>query len=137
MNKIITVLLITYLFYSCDVDCENINRTIINNSGKNIEITSYKNHYWNISKGTLSKKILIQNYSSTNLKVRSCPPTFHFISFSDLVEGDSIVINYGDKIKRYGIKINSDRNPFWMDNYVYEGKDFTYILTAEDYTNAN
>lgn len=58
-------------------------------------------------------------------------------NFGAFVEGDFILIYYGDKIKGYSVKskIYEARNPYILDGN-NKANDFVYTLTLDDYTNA-
>ena len=131
--------MISTLITSC-VDsgkCNDDNGTLVNNSGKDIIITSYKNYSLIVPSGTISKTISIINNSNITKRDEQCPPSSADVSFGNLVEGDSIVIDYGDRTKGYGNRLSTPRNPFWGDGLGGDSeKDFTYTLTPEDYANA-
>ena len=51
--------------------------------------------------------------------------------------GDSIVIDFGDRKLRYGVKnLTSPRNPAYLSIINEDQHNFTYTLTPEDYANA-
>ena len=138
MKNIYILIATSFLIISC-VDsgkCNDDNGTLVNNSGKNIIITSYRNHSLIVPPGTISKTISMLNNSSITKRDEQCPPSSADVSFGDLVEGDSIVIDYGDKKKGYGNRINTNRNPYYLDGLANSEQDFTYTLIPEDYANA-
>lgn len=117
--------------------CTDDNGTLVNNSGKDILIISYKNYYPNIPFETISKTTTILNNSNISKKTEECPPgPSADLSFEALVEGDSIVIDYGDRKKGYSDRNNVNRNPYWVEGSRNTEQDFTYTLTPEDYANA-
>ena len=125
------------LILGCEGKCDDLTERIINGSGRKIEITSYKNYYPNIPFGTFSKKNLIENNAFIERRSKSCPPSIETVSIGQLVEGDSIVIDFGDKKLRYGNKdLSSRRNPYYLSLYFLYSGNFVYNITEDDYANA-
>lgn len=124
------------IFSNCDNNCVDYTTSFINNSGRAIEITSYKNYYPNIPFGTFSKKINIINGNQINNVIKECSGYGgDALSMNDVVAGDSIVIDFGDRKLRYGVKnLSSTRNPFLFTNYATTSR--IYTLTSTDYANA-
>ena len=135
MKKLITLMSIVFLFNNCDNNCVDRKAKILNSSGKTVVITSFKNYYVNVPFGTLSKKTEIPKDESIELVNKICPPSVQRVSIVDLIMGDSIVIDFGDRKLRYG-RIASLRNPYTLEFQNLDSDNFTYTLTPEDYANA-
>ena len=89
----------------------------------------------NVPFGTLSKKTEIPKDQSIELVNKICPPSAKRVSIVDLIMGDSIVIDFGDRKLRYG-RIASLRNPYSLELQNLDSDSFLYTLTPEDYANA-
>lgn len=102
--------------------------TIRNESGKNIEISSYRNIY-----PERNTAIIIQLKNEEELKKTfqdNLPPSGY--NFGVFFNGDSLIINYNNERKQvFTFPTENDRNPFF-----YTGTDVTYIFTEQDYENA-
>ena len=124
------------LFINCEDNCVHSLQELINLSGKSIEITSYT-YIQNTRSYEYNKKYTIADNNKIEKSLKDCGNAPGRASFSYLVEGDSIVIDYGDKIKSYSIttKIYEARNPYILDSN-NKSNNFTYTLTPEDYANA-
>jgi hypothetical protein len=136
MKNIFKIIALLVLVYSCDDKCIESNVAIVNNSGKDVEISSYKKVGLDGKTIVFSKKINILNNERNETKTKDCGAGAGRGSIRALIEGDSIVIDYGDRIKSYGYSTTPlNRNPFQldMDN---KSNDFVYTLTPDDYTNA-
>ncbi len=145
MKKIFILIVVSVIVIGC-VDggqCYKSSAKIINNSGKNIEIFSYRKEYVN-GAVTLSqvflKKTVLKNDENINNSGELCPPFSGNIGLNSIL-GDSIVIDYGDRISKYGsdLQIYKDkdlRNPFYLWFINQSNRDFVYTLTSEDYANA-
>ncbi len=137
MRNIFKILigLVLITINSCDDHCTESYLAIVNNSGKDIEINSYTESGID-GKMIFSKKIIIVNNNKTENKFKYCGNAHQKARFSALIEGDSIVIDFGDRIQSYGyLTIPINRNPFQLD-FDNKSNDFVYTLTPEDYTNA-
>jgi hypothetical protein len=117
--------------------CTDLSQKIENKSNIDVIITSYYLRY-DPKQVDFSKKITLKNNAIIYKAGQSCLPSDLELSFRDLVEGDSIVIDYGDKIKSYsGRTLDADkRNPYRLDSEK-KTHDFVYAITPEDYANAN
>ena len=147
MKKIFNLIVLSIIVSGC-VDggqCFKSSVKIINNSGKDIEVSSYKNEYVNgstILTKIFSKKTVLKNNDNIFKTAESCPPSVTSnLGFNAVFEGDSIVIDYGDRISKYGsdpqiYKDKDLRNPFYLWFINQENRDFIYTLTPDDYTNA-
>ena len=147
MRKIFILIVLSILANGC-VDggqCFTSSVKIINNSGKDIEVFSYRKEYVNgsnILTAIFSKKTILKNNENIYKSAKSCPPSITTnIGFDSVFEGDSIVIDYGDRVSRYGsdLQIYKDkdlRNPFYLWSINQVNRDFIYMLTREDYVNA-
>lgn len=135
MKNIIKIMyILPFILQSCvDGDTYNGSRTLVNDSGRDIVIISYKSDR-NIKTYVFDKNISLKNQDKLSFSKK----LFYggnYINIAELV-GDSIVIDYGDKAKKYGYLIkNDDRNPYFLD--LGSSLNFTYTLTPEDYANAN
>ena len=92
MKSIYFIITISFSLLSC-VDsgkCEEDNGTLVNNSGKDIVITSYKNNIINIPLGTISRTTPMLNNSNITKNGKKCPPVTASVGFGDL--GDDIII---------------------------------------------
>ena len=137
MKNLSYVLSCVVLFMSCNNDCENLVDEFQNNSGKKVEIFVYQNYEPNIPSGTFSIKHTLQDQQSISQTDKNCAPYNGRLDFVKLMQGDSIVIDFGDRKLRYGIiNVSSPRNPFLLARQSLGGKTFKYILTTEDYSNA-
>jgi hypothetical protein len=126
------------LLGSCtDQGPETISKqTIVNNSNKEIVITSFLFDY-NTKKYSFSKKIILKNNDIIHeeTKVLFSSPE-DALTFEKFVGGDSIVIDYVDKIKSYSSRTDDDnRDPYYLDSQ-NKNHDFVYTITPEDYANA-
>jgi hypothetical protein len=136
MKNIFKIIALLVLVNSCDDKCIESNVAIVNNSGKDVEISSYKKVGLDGKTIVFSKKINILNNERNETKTKDCGAGAGRGSIRALIEGDSIVIDYGDRIKSYGYSTTPlNRNPFQldMDN---KSNDFVYTLSPDDYTNA-
>ena len=137
MKNIFCICFVTLLFFRCDNSCDTVTDQFINASGKNIEIIVYKNYKINIPFETFSTKHVLQNNETIKRTFKSCPPAQPFSDIEQLLQGDSIIIDFGDKKIRYGIKnLSSVRNPYFLAIGNRDLFNFTYTLTPEDYANA-
>jgi hypothetical protein len=134
------IILITVVFVlgSCTDrgPCVTETATIINKSNREIILMSYQ-YDINTNKYNFSNKFTLKNNDIIYGENEGCPPNVGYIDLNGLVIGDSILIDYGDKIKSYsGRTIDTDmRNPYRLDSE-NKSRDFTYTLTPEDYANA-
>ena len=137
MKNIILFYVFICVLHSCESSCDDLTTKFLNDSGKRIEITSYKRYYPNIVSPTISKKFITDNKSDLQQIDKVCSPEVPYLDIGNLFEGDSIVIDFGDKRIRYGIKnLSSSRNPFYLALNNKDQYNFTYTLTPEDYANA-
>ena len=137
MKKFCVLFITIGILYSCENRCTDLTDEFVNNSGRKIEVISYKNYYTDIAFQTLSKKRFVENQTSLKKTNKICPPEVSQLDIGNLLEGDSIVIDFGDKQLRYGIKnLSSSRNPFYLALNNKDQYNFTYTLTPEDYANA-
>lgn len=144
MRKIFVLIVLSIIVGGCDSgQCYQSSAKIINNSGKDIEVISYKKGYVNgavnLSQVFLKKTVLKNNENIHN-SGEICPPFYGNIGLPSIL-GDSIVIDYGDRISKYGsdLQIYKDkdlRNPFYLLFINQENRDFVYTLTPDDYINA-
>lgn len=137
MKNLFKIIVLLILVYSCDDPCIESYVAIVNSSGKDVEISSYKKVGLDGKTIVFSKKINILNNERNETKTKDCGAGAGRGSIRALIEGDSIVIDYGDRIKSYGYSTTPlNRNPFQldMDN---KSNDFVYTITPEDYANAN
>lgn len=132
------IIAVAFLLGSCTDrgDCTNLLQKIENKSNYEVTITSYYPTY-NPKQVEFSKKITLKKNGEIKEEGKSCPPSYLELTFATLVGGDSIVIDYGDKIKSYSRKVidNDLRNPYRLDSEK-KGNDFVYTLAPEDYANA-
>ena len=129
--------MLTLVVCSCDNDCDLVTDKFMNSSGKNIEIIVYKNYRTNIPFETFSIKHVLQNNETIDRTLKSCPPAREVTDLVQLLQGDSIIIDFGDKKIRYGIKnLSSARNPYFLATENRDLFNFIYTLTPEDYANA-
>ena len=137
MKYLKLIMVAIFFVTSCQDDCEYLVDEVLNNSGRKVEITVYQNYEPNTPFGTFSKKHVIENNQAISQTTKNCAPYSSTLDFVKLMKGDSIVIDFGDKKLRYGIKnVSSPRNPFYLSRISIGAKNFTYTLTPEDYTNA-
>ncbi|MDV7188456.1 hypothetical protein R3X25_14280 [Lutibacter sp. TH_r2] len=102
--------------------------TIINNSGKNIKINSYRNSY--PKRDTPTTIDLQYGDELTKSFKDDLPPRGY--DFAVFFQGDSIIINYNNERKKIlTFPTENDRNPFF-----YTGTDVTFTFTQQDYENA-
>lgn len=132
----IIVILVLITFNSCDDHCTESYLSMVNNSGKDIEINSYTESGID-GKMIFSKKITLTNNNKYEKTLKDCGNNAGKFNFGAFVEGDSILIDYGDKIKGYSVKskIYEARNPYILDGN-NKANDFVYTLTPDDYANA-
>ncbi len=147
MKKIFILIVLVIVIIGC-VDggqCYTSSVKIINNSGKDIEVSSYKNEYVNgsvILTKIFSKKTILKNNENIYKADKACAPDFAKApSFGSLFDGDSIIIDYGDRVMEYSDgppKTANDlnRNPFVLFRNNQPDKHFIYTLSPDDYTNA-
>lgn len=105
------------------------NYSIINESGKDITINSYRTIY-----PIREIPVIIQLANGENLTKTyqdALPPSGY--DFGVFFEGDSIIINFNNEKKQVFTFItnNNNRNPF-----SYAGITETFIFTTQDYENA-
>ena len=136
MKNVILILIFSF-FISCENDCFKEVEELQNNSGRKVEIVVYKNHAPNIAFGTYSTTHIIENNQKISQNEKVCAPYNSRLDFIELIQGDSIIIDFGDRKLRFGI-INktSPRNPFYLANIDIAKPNFAYTLTPEDYANA-
>jgi hypothetical protein len=136
MKNLIKIIVVLVLVSSCDGDCVQSHQELINLSGKSIEVTSFT-YIQNTNSYIFNKNYTIYNNNKIEKSLKDCGAGAGRGSFSYLVEGDSIIIDYGDKVKSYSIttKIYEARNPYILDGN-NKSNDFTYTITPEDYANA-
>lgn len=135
--KYIILIVTVFLLGGCVLDSSYISKqTIINNSNKEISITSFLFDY-NTKKYSFSKKIILKNNDIVSKEVKVfTDQSYNALTFEKMVEGDSIVIDYGDKIKSYSSRTNDDnRDPYSLDSE-NKSHNFVYTLTPDDYANA-
>ncbi len=136
--KYILLITVVFILGGCtDMGhCFTKAQTIENKSNIEIVIISYRLNY-DSNQHVFSKKITLKNNDIIHKEAKSCPPSFSGPDFASLVEGDSIVIDYGDKIKSYSMKTldTDNRNPFRLDSE-NKSHNFVYTITPEDYANA-
>lgn len=135
--KYIILIVTVFLLVGCFLDTSYISKQrIINNSNKEISITSFLFDY-NTKRYSFSKKITLKNNDIVSKEVKVfADQSYNALTFEKMVEGDSIVIDYGDKIKSYSSKTKDDnRDPYRLDSE-NKSHDFVYTLTPEDYANA-
>ena len=137
MRNLFKIIALLVFVSSCDDHCVESNLIISNNSGKDIEINSYKESGIE-GKMIFSKKIILTTNNKYEKTLKDCGNSAGKFNFGAFVEGDSILIDYGDKIKGYSVKskIYEARNPYILDGN-NKSNDFVYTLTLEDYANAN
>ena len=137
MKYLKLIVVAVFFVTSCQDDCEYLVDELLNNSGRKVEIIVYQNYEPNIPFGTLSKTHIIENNQKISQTEKNCAPYNSRLDFVKLLQGDSIVIDFGDRKLRYGIKdVTSPRNPFYLARINIGAKTFTYTLTPEDYANA-
>jgi len=136
--KFIYLIIVVFLLSSCidRGDCTDLSQRIENKSNYEVTITSYYPSY-NPKQVEFSKKITLKKNGEIKEEGKSCPPSYLELTFATLVGGDSIVIDYGDRIKSYGGRVidNYLRNPYRLDSE-NKSNNFVYTLTPEDYANA-
>lgn len=129
--------ILTLVVCSCDNNCDIVTDKFINVSGRKIEIIVYKNYRTNIPFETYSTTHVIPNNLNLERTLKSCPPAREVTDLIQLLQGDSIIIDFGDKKLRYGVKnLSSARNPYFLATENRDLFNFTYTLTPEDYANA-
>lgn len=116
--------------------CVTETQTIENKSNQEIVISSYR-YDISTNKHNFSEKFTLKNNDIVYGKSEGCPPNVGYLDFHGLINGDSIVIDYGDKIKSYSSRTKDDnRDPYRLDSE-NKSHDFIYTITPEDYANAN
>ena len=136
MKNLIKIIVVLVLVSSCDDDCVESYVAIVTSSGKDVGISSYKKVGLDGKTIVFSKKINILNNERNETKTKDCGAGAGRGSIIALIEGDSIVIDYGDRIKSYGYSTTPlNRNPFQLDMN-NKSNDFVYTITPEDYANA-
>ena len=136
MKNLIKIIVVLVLVSSCDDDCVESYVAIVNSSGKDVGISSYKKVGLDGKTIVFSKKINILNNERNETKTKDCGAGAGRGSIIALIEGDSIVIDYGDRIKSYGYSTTPlNRNPFQLDMN-NKSNDFVYTINPEDYANA-
>ena len=135
--KYIILIVTVFLLGGCVLDSSYMSKQrIINNSNKEISITSFLFDY-NTKSYSFSKKITLKNNDIVSKEVKVfTDQSYNALTFEKMVEGDSIVIDYGDKIKSYSSRTKDDnRDPYRLDSE-NKSHDFIYTITPEDYANA-
>jgi hypothetical protein len=136
--KYIILITAVFLLGSCtDMgSCVTETQTIENKTNREIVISSYR-YDISTNKHNFSEKFTLKNNDIVYGKSEGCPPNVGYLDFHGLINGDSIVIDYGDKFKGYGGRtLDTDiRNPYRLDSQ-NKTHDFVYTITPEDYTNA-
>jgi hypothetical protein len=136
--KYIFLIAAVFLLGSCTDrgPCITETQKIENKSNQEIVISSYR---YDIStdKHNFSKKFILKNNDIIYRENEGCPPNAGNLEFQVFIEGDSIVIDYGDRITSYsGRTLDIDkRNPYRLDSE-NKSHDFIYTITPEDYVNA-
>ena len=137
MKKFVVLFIFIKTLCSCESKCEELTDEFVNNSNRKIEVIVYKNNQPNIPSGTFSRKHILENNTSLKRTVKNCAPYGERLSIGTLLQGDSIVIDFGDRKLKYGIiNLSSTRNPFYLQEINQNQYNFTYTLTPEDYANA-
>ena len=137
MKNLIIVIFTAFILVNCE-RCEDTLDEFVNNSGRDIEITSYKNNYPDIPYGTFSGRFSMVNGGSKRMTNTYCLPDTKTLDFVQLIGGDSIVIDFGDKKLFYSTYNNlSPRNPYLLFRNNANSLYFSYVLTEQDYLNAN
>lgn len=137
MKKFVVLFIFIKTLCSCESKCEDLTDEFVNNSNRRIEILVYQNYRPNTPTGTFSTKHVLENNRSLKQTVKNCAPYSDRLDIGELLKGDSIVIDFGDKKLRYGIKnLSSPRNIFLLARDNQNQYTFTYTLTPTDYANA-
>ena len=137
MKNLFFVLTISAIIFGCE-NCVDQSFTFQNKSGKKIVVTSYKNYYPDIPFETISKIFMIENEANISRVEKDCQNrNINILGIGNVLEGDSIVIDFGDKKIGYGIKnLSSNRNIYFLAKDVPFQPNFVYTVTAADYANA-
>ena len=126
-----------FVLQSCE-HCERKSGTFENKLGQAIIVTSYKNYNPDIPFGTLSKIHTIQNNDNIMKVTNACNDDGQsIVGIGNVLEGDSIVIDFGNKKIGYGVKnLTSNRNPYFLARQEPFPSNFVYTVTVADYINA-
>lgn len=137
MRYIKLIVVAVFFLTSCENQCEFLIDELYNNSGRKVEVIVYKNYEPNIPFGTFSTIHKLENTQKISRTDKNCAPYSSRLDVIKLLQGDSIVIDFGDRKLRYGVKnLSSPRNIFLLARDNQNQFKFTYILTPEDYANA-
>lgn len=103
-EKTVIIIVSIFCFTGCfeQGSCRTESQTFINKSEKDIEIFAYKSY---LKPPESSNKISLKNQEKIHGENFECPPGTAYFPFVFLVKGDSIVIDYGDKIKSYSLDL--------------------------------
>jgi hypothetical protein len=135
--KNIILLLLTIIFLSCGTDQgegKTYTYTVINKSGKTIEIRSYISY---LPKVTPVITNIENGQEITKTFEDGLPPSgYSFKSFfGENPNKDSLVVVYNnEKINFFGNDCSNIRNP--LNNCFYRDEEETFIFSQEDYQNA-
>ncbi len=136
MKILFPILIICFSLNSCHSDDGNIyTYTLKNNSGINIEIVAFRqtNEFREPITTILENgNEIVKEYESDP---PSTPNTYSYVGF---LQGDSIIVNYGNEKQQIFVQETCDgneRNP--LNICIYSDQQETFTFTEEDYQNAS